>query len=39
MKWVADLNDNSEQLASLVKGEKIYAMHNDPLAKLQTIVI
>jgi hypothetical protein len=39
MKWVANLNDNNEQLAFLVNGEKIWAMHNDPLSKLQTIVI
>jgi hypothetical protein len=38
MKWVANLNDNNEQLAFLVNGEKIWAMHNDPLFKLQTIV-
>jgi len=39
MKWVANLNDNNEQLAFHVNGEKFWAMHNDPLSKLQTIVI
>ncbi len=29
MKWVANLNDSSEQLAFIVSGDKLWAMHND----------
>jgi hypothetical protein len=38
MKWVVDLNDNNEQLAYFVNGEKIWATHNDPLSKLQIVL-
>jgi hypothetical protein len=39
MKWVANLNDNNEQLAFLMNAEKIWAMHNNPMSKLQPVVI
>jgi hypothetical protein len=34
MKWVADLNDSSDQLVFIVNGEKLWAMHNDSILKL-----
>lgn len=39
MKWVANLNDPSEQLAFIMNNEKLWAMHKDPMSKVQTIVI
>jgi hypothetical protein len=39
MQWVANLNDNNGKLAFLVNAEKIWAMHNNPMFKLQPIVI
>jgi hypothetical protein len=38
-KWVVDLNGNSEQFTFIVNNEKLRAMHNDPISKVQTIVI
>jgi hypothetical protein len=39
MKWVAKLNDSSEHLAFIVNGDKLWAMHNDPISKVRTLVI
>ncbi len=39
MKWVAELNDFSEHLAFIVNGDKLWAMHNDPILKLRIVVI
>jgi hypothetical protein len=38
MKWVANLNDNNEKVAFLMNVEKIWAMHNNPMSKLQPVV-
>jgi hypothetical protein len=38
MKWVVDLNDFNEELVFIMNGEKLWAMHNDPILKLRTIV-
>ncbi len=38
-KWVANLNDSSEQLAFIVSGDKLWAMHNNQVSKVKTIVI
>jgi hypothetical protein len=38
MKWVAYLNDTSEQLAFIVNGDKIWAMYNDPVLKGKIVV-
>ncbi len=38
MKWVVDLNDYSEKNAFIVNNEKLWAMHNDPISKVRTIV-
>jgi hypothetical protein len=38
MKWVTNLNDSNEQLAFIVNGDKCWAMHNDPVLKVMTIV-
>jgi len=38
MKWVANLNDTSEQFAFNVNGDKIWAMHNDPVLKGKIVV-
>ncbi len=39
MKWVANLNDSSEQLAFIVNGDKLWAMHNELVLKVRTILI
>ncbi len=39
MKWVANLSDNNGKLTFLVNVEKIWAMHNNPMSKLQLVVI
>jgi hypothetical protein len=39
MKWVVNLNDFNEELVFIVNGEKLWAMHNDPILKLRIIVI
>jgi hypothetical protein len=38
MKWVANLNESSEQLVFIVNGDKFWAMHNDQVLKVRTIV-
>jgi hypothetical protein len=38
-KWVVDLNDCSEQFTFIVNNEKLQVVHNDPISKVQTIVI
>jgi hypothetical protein len=35
---VADLNNSSEQLVSIMNGEKLWAMHNDSILKLQIVI-
>jgi hypothetical protein len=39
LKWVANFNDYNEQLALIVNNEKLWAMWNDPIKKIRTIVI
>jgi hypothetical protein len=36
---VVDLNDYNEQNVFIVNYEKLWAMHNDPISKVQIIVI
>jgi len=38
-KWVVDLNDYNGQFTFIVNNETLQAMHNDPISKVQTIVI
>jgi hypothetical protein len=38
MKWVANLNDSNEQLAFIVNGDKLWAMHNDQVSKVRIVV-
>jgi hypothetical protein len=38
MKWEVELNDFSEHLAFIVNGDTFWAMHNDPISKVRTIV-
>jgi hypothetical protein len=39
MKWVANLNDSTNYLVFIVNGDKLWAMHNDPISKVQIVVI
>jgi hypothetical protein len=38
MKWVANLNDYSEYFYFIVNGDKLWAMHNDIVSKVRTLV-
>jgi len=39
LKWVANFNDYNEQVVFIMNNEKVWAMCNDPIKKVWTIVI